>query len=87
MIGHFKWADLGDLLDQIICCCGWQGDTFYDNRQYAYRQWQQHLTKECHVAHTVTHSCDSHGHYILIHYWATLTDAPSDCTLMVRCPR
>lgn len=51
---EFKFADLGGgMLDQIICSCGWESDTFFDGAEYAHSEWKRHV-KQSHPAPVVT---------------------------------
>jgi hypothetical protein len=43
----FKWWDggAGSMLDQIICSCGWESQTYFDGQEYAHSEWKKHVTQ------------------------------------------
>lgn len=41
---RFTFADIGEMLDQIQCSCGWESKTYFDGREYAYAEWRRHVT-------------------------------------------
>ena len=46
---QFKFADLpGGMLDQIICSCGWESETFFDGAEYAHSEWKRHVASLAH---------------------------------------
>ena len=38
-----SWLDVGGMLDQCQCSCGWTSDTYFDGREYAFAEYQRHV--------------------------------------------
>ena len=39
----YKVADIGSMLDQIVCSCGWESATYFDGLEYAHAEWKKHV--------------------------------------------